>query len=183
MSSKDRSIRKIALIVLLSLLQNSIVFGQYLDCMCLAAVPGLVLINTRIIKQSKLESFYAFWMMNKNSLKQYSGNAAVFDNESSALSQVHLPELIRNFKSGATDKLIDPYRVPVLVNFQPKLTTKVQRSVSKENRVPRPLKTEGDSKLGQSLIAAVLPKTRLPHTIKFSTTTNSLYKQLSELIR
>ena len=184
MGSKDRKTRKLALLVLLTLLRDKTVFSQYLDCMCLAAIPGLVFVNTKVLRSKGLDLFYAFWVQNKSVIKRVNYSIAIFDANFNSIIEIHMDDLLKAYKSGDVGGLIDPIRVPVLVNFQLEGGSKKMKSVSKENRIQKTEKSDkSENKQNCMSNTDGLLKNAMPLSIKFSTTTNSLYNQLSKLIR
>ena len=184
MSSKDRKTRRLALLVLLTLLQDNTVFFRYLDCMCLPTIPGFVFINNRMLKTKDLESFHTFWIQNKQALKHPNYKITFFDIKFNSLIELQLDELKKLFRAGAVNDLIDPAKVPLLVNFQPSAISKRIKSRSKENKTTQGEKiNKSNNKLKDIVNSKKIMKTTLPNPVKFSTTTNSLYNQLSKPIR
>lgn len=151
--------------------------------MCLAATPGFVFINTKVIRTQGLESFYTFWVGNKDTIKSQKCGLAIIDSANS-LVELKLGRLVKAYKAGDFDELVDPVRVPILANFQPKIAQKPNRSISKENKVPKSIKSnKDDQRPSATRDPARIFKTTAPLPINFSTSTNALYNNLSHIIR
>ena len=167
------------------LFRDNTTFSYYLDCMCLPVIPGFVFINTKIVRNKGLDSFYAFWLTNRQKLKEFNYNIAIYDSNFNSMIEVQLEEMMKAYKSGNIDELIDPVKIPIFVNFKPGNNVNKKHKVSlKENR-PLEIDVTGKSfmKINKFEDKSKILKNTAPLSIKLSTTTNSLYNQLSKLTR